>query len=69
MFDKDDFEAPSLAELREISNGTSKDADGPVNVFNLQGTCVRHKSPQSEALRGLPAGIYIINGKKITIAP
>lgn len=36
-----------------------------VNVFNLQGICVKNGVKADEALQDLPAGIYIVNGKKI----
>lgn len=35
-----------------------------VDVFNMQGMVVRQGVQLGEALRGLPAGIYICNGKK-----
>ena len=38
-----------------------------VNVYNLQGVAVRRNAPASEATNGLPAGIYIVNGKKIPV--
>lgn len=38
-----------------------------VDVFNLQGVAVRKGVDTSSALTGLPAGIYIINGKKIIV--
>ena len=38
-----------------------------VNVYNLQGVAVRSGVPSSEATVGLPAGLYIVNGKKILI--
>ena len=38
-----------------------------VNVYNLQGVAVRRNVAASEATQGLPAGIYIINGKKTLV--
>ncbi len=41
-------------------------ADGKVNVFNLQGIKVLDKAADSE-INHLPAGMYIVNGKKVII--
>lgn len=41
--------------------------DGPVNVYNMQGMMIRSNVPANEATCGLPAGIYIINGKKVLV--
>lgn len=52
----------------EILSGVDKVVLGtaPVTVYNLQGVCVlRDASP--EALKQLPGGLYIVNGKKICI--
>lgn len=38
-----------------------------VDVFNLQGVAVRRNVPVIEATLGLPAGIYMVNNKKILI--
>lgn len=38
-----------------------------VSVYNLQGVCVRSNVLRGEALTGLPAGLYIVDGKKIMI--
>ncbi|MDE6741211.1 MAG: glycoside hydrolase family 5 protein [Muribaculaceae bacterium] len=38
-----------------------------VNVCNLQGVAVRRNVAASEAIQGLPAGIYIVNGKKTLV--
>lgn len=40
-------------------------ADSIVNVYSLQGMLVRANVPAEEALVGLPAGLYIVNGKKV----
>lgn len=37
---------------------------GPVNVYSLQGIMIREHIDVNDALTGLPAGIYIVNGKK-----
>lgn len=43
----------------------TEDAFMTVNVYNLQGMTVKTGVAFSEALDNLPAGIYIVNGKKI----
>lgn len=39
---------------------------GETEIFNLQGIIVKH-SASKEDLQSLPAGIYIVNGKKIVV--
>ena len=43
-----------------LSDGTL-----PVDVYNLQGVQLRQNVKRGEALKGLPAGIYIVGGKKV----
>ena len=43
-----------------LSDGTL-----PVDVYSLQGVQLRQNVERSEALEGLPAGIYIVGGKKV----
>ena len=38
-----------------------------VNVYSLDGVCLRHNIDAKEALQGLHRGIYIINGKKVAV--
>ena len=38
-----------------------------VDVYNLQGQCVKHRVSIFELRQGLKPGIYIVNGKKMTI--
>jgi hypothetical protein len=38
-----------------------------VDVYSVQGTCLRRNVDTKEALQGLPRGIYIIGGKKYTV--
>ena len=44
---------------------TIADAQSIVNVFNLSGITLKSKVKLTNALDGLPEGIYIVNGKKI----
>lgn len=41
--------------------------DGIVEIYNLNGVCIRHASSFEEAVQDIAPGIYIINGKKILI--
>jgi hypothetical protein len=45
-------------------NGTLEN-DVPVDVFDLNGRLLKKQILRSEALDGLDAGVYIINGKKV----
>lgn len=38
--------------------------DALVDVYRLDGTCVRHSVKNSQALEGLQRGLYIVNGEK-----
>ena len=50
-----------------ISDGiTAVFADGPADVFSLNGTKVRSNATAKD-IRNLPAGMYIIRGRKVTI--
>lgn len=40
------------------------DSDVPVNVYSLQGFLIRENADPAMALDGLPAGVYIVGGKK-----
>lgn len=55
--------------LNKISAGISEislsDETKLVDVYDLQGICIKKKVAQSEALIDLPAGIYIIEDKKV----
>ena len=44
---------------------TLSDGTLPVDVYSLQGVQLRQNVERSEALEGLPAGIYIVGGKKV----
>lgn len=55
------------AGLPSAIEGIAVDADAPVRVYNLQGIVVRANVPASEATVSLPAGVYIVNGKKVYV--
>ena len=42
-------------------------ANGPVDVYNMNGQLLRHNVERSEATQGLPQGIYIVGGKKVIV--
>ena len=44
--------------------GVQVDATTPVDVYTLSGTMVRS---QATSLKGLPRGIYLVGGKKVTV--
>ena len=44
-----------------------RDAMAPVDVYTLDGQLLRHGVKASEALRSLPAGVYVVGGKKVKV--
>ena len=38
-----------------------------VNVYTLSGRMVRRAVSRSEALQGLPAGLYLMDGRKVVV--
>ncbi|MDE6811590.1 MAG: hypothetical protein K2J15_04490 [Muribaculaceae bacterium] len=42
------------------------DADGTVTVYSIAGVCVLNKA-EASALGSLPAGLYIVNGRKMAV--
>ena len=58
----------NIAEV-DFSGVDSVDDDNQsvVDVYNLQGVCVRKGVQRGEATQGLPQGIYIINGEKVLV--
>lgn len=57
----DEPEEPDAVSRPVISEKT------PVNVYDLQGTLRKHQVTEKEMKRGLPEGIYIINGRKVVV--
>lgn len=41
--------------------------DAAVDVYSMQGILLRKAVPASEATQGLPAGLYIVGGKKVLV--
>lgn len=48
-----------------IEDVLGEDVDATVNVYTIDGVCVKSGVKSSEALDGLRKGIYIVNGKKV----
>lgn len=44
-----------------------ENAEGPVNVYTIQGMIVKRNVPRNEALNGLTSGIYIVGNQKILV--
>lgn len=56
---------PGIATI--IEHTVATDADALVNVYNLQGIAVRKGVRNADATADLPAGIYIVNNRKILV--
>ena len=56
------FENMKSAAIEDVLVETTTVAD----IFNLQGIIVKHRASK-EDLHSLPAGIYIVNGKKVVV--
>lgn len=50
-----------------IDHNVVADAEAITTVYNLQGMAVRRNVPATEATAGLPAGIYIVAGRKVMV--
>lgn len=46
---------------------TLVESEGPVDVYNVNGILIRKNVERADALRDLPAGLYIVNGKKVLV--
>ncbi len=59
----------SVAPYRDEQTGIEEAlplADGnPVDVYDLNGRLVKQQAQPADALQGLPAGVYLINGQKV----
>ena len=43
--------------------------ESKVTVTTLTGVVLRRNMARSQALRGLPAGVYIVDGTKVMVSP
>ena len=57
----------NILGISAIDNITVDDSDRPVDVYNTQGQLMRRNAAPSTATQGLPAGIYIVGGKKVIV--
>lgn len=57
----------NLLGISAIDNITVDQNDKPVDVYNTQGQLLRQNVEPSQATQGLPAGIYIVGGKKVIV--
>ena len=51
----------------EVNGIETATTDRLVDVYSLQGICVRTQIPMEELEQELPRGIYIVNGEKVVI--
>ena len=62
-----DPEHLNLIGVSSIDNINVDESSGPVNVYNIQGQLLRSNVERDQATQGLPAGIYIVGGKKVVV--
>lgn len=53
-----------LSEVEEVVMDGRKPSGCPADVYSITGKCVRYKAT---SLEGLPAGIYIVDGRKVMV--
>lgn len=53
--------------IDDVSLDTANETPDVVDVYNMQGVCIRHDVPASQALDNLPEGIYIYDGHKYMV--
>lgn len=56
----------SMADVTSIRS-ISKNTNGTINVYDLKGNLVKKQVVKGNALNSLPAGIYVVDGEKITV--
>ena len=57
----------NILGITAVENIQVDDVNTPVDVYNTQGQLMRTGVPRNEATNGLPAGIYIVGGKKVIV--
>ena len=62
MFTVIDLDGELWTSMRQVVAGHP---DVPVDVYTTGGTLLRQAVPAKDALQGLPAGVYVVNGKKV----
>ena len=64
---RDFFFLEEVSGIKEILDGTSSAPTKPVDVYTLQGVRIKTQIPVENIDEELPAGIYIVNGKKMIV--
>lgn len=54
--------APVVTAISQVGNDTMS-----VDVYDMRGVLLRHNANPANATIGLPAGVYVINGKKVLV--
>ena len=67
-FDTSKLNTDGVLVVTDVTNGISdvQGSDTPVDVYSVDGLKLRQGVPYGQALDALPAGVYIINGRKVT---
>ena len=60
-----DVGAEDEEQLPTSINGVEAAADEPVDVYSTGGVLLKKQVRRADALKGLPAGLYIVDGEKI----
>ncbi|MDE6487305.1 MAG: hypothetical protein K2L76_07385 [Muribaculaceae bacterium] len=58
------LETPDHSGIEDVAADAES---GPVDVYNLQGMRLRRGVEAHEALKGLPAGMYVVGSKKVLV--
>jgi hypothetical protein len=53
--------------MTDVKGITANQPSKQVNVYSLSGQLVRQQADQQKAVQGLPAGIYIVDGRKVFV--
>ena len=61
LTNNDDYTPPT--DIQAVND----EAAAYVNVFTLSGQCVRNHVAAGRALEGLPAGLYLVDGRKVLV--
>lgn len=63
----DNFHLYYSTEPLAVTEIEAEDMNAPVDVYGIDGILLRHDIERGQALRELPAGIYIIDGRKVVV--
>lgn len=62
VYEDSDSETTGIVEM--LSEGTARESNTLFDIYNLSGIKVRRQATSTE---GLPKGIYVVNGNKVTV--